>query len=255
MQYQEAVATEVIQADHRLEQEADRAGEALAKHRWHWTLDESNPDRVSFSAYARAVGRDPESIRKMVTGYVRYVESRDDPGIGQASLSLQDHVQLEGVKQADREIVEETAKGLGLAISNTRAHHKDDVSRVRDAVAEATEREPDITPERRREVARRTASNIAESRKVEREGRERLRERKSAQAVLIEGELAKARYGLIGALNYAREVDPSTFPADFLDQLHRSLGDIDALLKLLRSALGGAADIDWDAELAKLDVS
>jgi len=243
---------EVVETDRRLETEAERASDALAGLRWHWTLDEANLKRVSFSAYARAISRDESTVRTMASAYDRIVNIGDDLRSGR---TVQEEIQLQAVRQADRDIVEETAKGLGLAISTTRAQHKDDVSRVRDAVAEATEREPDITPDERREVARRTATNIAKSRQIERESREHLRERKSALAVMVEGELTKARYGLIGALNYAREIDQATFPAEFLDQIQRSLGDIDALVKLVRSAIGGAADIDWDAELEKLEVS
>jgi predicted nucleic acid-binding Zn-ribbon protein len=241
--------TEVVETDHRLETAAEKASDDLAKHRWHWTADEANPERVTFSQYARAVGRDPDTIRNMVVGYVGFL---DDQGTGR---TVQDHIQLAIVRESDREVIEETAKGLGLAVSTTRAQHKDDVSRVRDAVADATEQKPDITPDERRAVARRTATNIAKSRQIERESRQHLRERKSALAVMLEGELTKARYGLIGALNYAREIDQATFPGEFLEQIQRSLGDIDALVKLVRSAVGGAADIDWDAELEKLEVS
>jgi hypothetical protein len=241
----------VVKTDHELEQAADRASDALAKHRWHWTLDETNPERASFAEYARAIGRDERAVRVMAEAYARITATGDSLRFGR---TVQEEIQLQSVKQADREVVEETAKGLGISVSTTRQHHKDDVSRVRDAVAEATEREPDITPERRREVAQRTAGNIRKAREIDRKGREALRQRKSALVINIEGELSKARYGLIAALNYAKDVDPETFPEPFLAEMQRSLDDIEALLKLIRSALGGAAGIDWDAELRKLEV-
>jgi hypothetical protein len=59
----------VIATDRRLDENATRASEDLARHRWHWTLDESNPDRVSIRAYARNVGRSDLTIGAQVKGY------------------------------------------------------------------------------------------------------------------------------------------------------------------------------------------
>jgi hypothetical protein len=46
----------VATQDKRLQAEAKSAGEKLGQLRWHWTLDETNPERVTFRAYARSVG-------------------------------------------------------------------------------------------------------------------------------------------------------------------------------------------------------
>ena len=37
----ETLPQSVVEEDRRLESSAESASEALAKHRWHWTLDES----------------------------------------------------------------------------------------------------------------------------------------------------------------------------------------------------------------------
>jgi len=54
----------VIAQDHRLEKAAEDAGRKLCELRWHWTLDESNPKRVSLSQYARDVGRGRNTIHQ-----------------------------------------------------------------------------------------------------------------------------------------------------------------------------------------------
>jgi hypothetical protein len=60
----------VVEQDHKLEKTQENAGRKLCQHRWHWTLDESNPDQVSFSEYGRAVGRTHTTIRSYAHGYV-----------------------------------------------------------------------------------------------------------------------------------------------------------------------------------------
>ena len=55
------------------------ASEELARHRWHWTLDESNPDRVSFSEYAAGVGRHKSQIQSFARGYALKVASEGCP--------------------------------------------------------------------------------------------------------------------------------------------------------------------------------
>jgi len=99
---------EVVETDRRLETEAERASDALAGLRWHWTLDEANLKRVSFSAYARAISRDESTVRTMASAYDRIVNIGDDLRSGR---TVQEEIQLQAVRQADRDIVEETAKG------------------------------------------------------------------------------------------------------------------------------------------------
>ena len=49
--------------------------EKLAQLRWHWTLDESNPEAVTVSEYARQVGRSHTVIGYMANGYTKWVAS------------------------------------------------------------------------------------------------------------------------------------------------------------------------------------
>ncbi len=79
------LAAEVITTDHQLEQIADRASGQLARHRWHWTLDESNPARVSVGEYAKAVGRAYSTIRVMALGFESHSQNDD-------ASSLDEHI-------------------------------------------------------------------------------------------------------------------------------------------------------------------
>ena len=59
----------LLEHDGELEAANEEAQIALAYHRWHWTKDESNPERVSIEAYARQVGKHESDIRKYVHAY------------------------------------------------------------------------------------------------------------------------------------------------------------------------------------------
>lgn len=66
----------IVTAPWRFVTAANSSTEALAQHRWHWTLDESNPDRLrsdgergAISEYARRVGRSQSVIYAQAHGY------------------------------------------------------------------------------------------------------------------------------------------------------------------------------------------
>jgi len=62
--------------DRELSADADE----LMQLRWHWTLDESNPERVSFAEYAAAVGTDESKIAVDANGWAEYLKAnRDTP--------------------------------------------------------------------------------------------------------------------------------------------------------------------------------
>jgi hypothetical protein len=64
----------VIEADRRLESSANETSLALMEHRWHWTLDESNPDKVTISEYARQIGCSFTNIKRYAKGFVIFRE-------------------------------------------------------------------------------------------------------------------------------------------------------------------------------------
>jgi hypothetical protein len=74
-----SLPAQVIREDRQLEKARESTAETLMRHRWHWTLDESNPDRVSMREYARAVGRSFSTINADATGYALTQGDRDIP--------------------------------------------------------------------------------------------------------------------------------------------------------------------------------
>ena len=70
-----ALPQHVIEEDNRLEKET---AEKLGYLRWHWTLDESNPGRVTQVEYAKAVGVGRTTIQKYVAAYVEKMSDASD---------------------------------------------------------------------------------------------------------------------------------------------------------------------------------
>lgn len=131
-----SIPRSVVEMDHQLEAAHNRASEELAQHRWHWTLDESNPERVAVREYARAVGRNPSMILRYAKGYALFRERQQ--GGETAALTIQD-----AIRQADRSVenqqfAEAIAEGWGRPIAQVaRGTNRIEVYEV---VAEARDR-------------------------------------------------------------------------------------------------------------------
>src|SRR6516164_1842111 len=124
---------EVISQDADLESAIERDTAALAELRWHWTLNDSNPNRVTISEYARQVGRVKSTISTMVNGYAASLddktrstrrtrpesESRGSSSSGSGSgsgLSLSDHIGKARMNQETGAAAEAVARARGLSI-------------------------------------------------------------------------------------------------------------------------------------------
>lgn len=233
---------EVVADDHKLEQSASTASEALAKHRWHWTLDESNPDRVSFRAYARAVGRGETTIRNQVNGYTAWVRGSARAPLGE----MIERTKLSAEKEA---VVEAVAEANKVSFSEARKRYTPDVSRVRDAVEKAVERKPEMTAEEKTDYAKRTAETIARSKASEVTRRTERAKQRSAMYMRIDAKLAHARSDLQDVLNYGKDLGLSS---DETEDVKGALDKIKSFANLIDLALTGSMDVDWDAELAKI---
>jgi hypothetical protein len=236
----------VIDKDHELEGRHDRASEALAKHRWHWTLDESNPDRVSQSAYARAVGRSQGVISHYGRGWVIYQERLANSPAISSGFTIHDAIRLSGMKAEDQEFAEAIAEGSGRPVAqvargdNRHRFHET----VGQAKARAERRGTDAVDE-----ARRIAENQRRSQEMDRRERERRAQRHTARYVEIEGDLAAAQRRLTHALSVGKDVG---FDDEEMELIRDSIAKIRALLDLIDLRMAGSPGIDWDAELAKL---
>lgn len=247
---------QIAAEDQRLEQAEHRAGGQLAQHRWHWTLDEANPERTSFLAYARLVNRDEATIRRYANGWASYLTQQSSEVSSElaSNMSPADHIARQGYSEERRTAIQSVADAHGISFDYARQQYRDEIDRVQLAAQHEAESNPQAAPDQRQKVMERAAKNIVTSRSVARDSRERLGRSKPALAVLIDGELGKSRQALVAALNFARSGEIGTMPPELAGHLQKALDDIEALLQMVRTAIGGGpgANIDWDAELARL---
>lgn len=238
-----ALPQSAVKEDKRLESEASSASEHLARHRWHWTLNQDNPKRVSIREYARSVGRGETTVRGQVNGYAQWI---DAPGTGR---TLNEAIERAKMGAEKNELVEAVAEANQVGIQQARKVYSTDVSRVREAVERHVEKKPDITPEEKSHYTKKVAKTMARSRKAAEQRETQRAERRTARFMTIDGEIAQAVRCLNRALHEARF---GGLDSDAMEMLEASLDRLRALADLLRVAIAGSVDVDWDEELMKL---
>jgi predicted Rdx family selenoprotein len=239
---QNLLPAEAVAEDHRLDRSASKASEALAKHRWHWTLDESNPERVDFRAYGRAIGRPHSTVVQYARAYAAWVVDE----YSSTHSEWMQRVNLTAERQAATEAVAEANE---VTFQTARQNYAPDVSRVRDAVEQAVERKPDMTADDKAEYTKRTAQTIARSKAAE---AKRTKERAAQRSVMfmrIDAKLAHARRDLRDVLEFGRDLGLGD---DEIEDVKEALAKIKSFADLIDMALTGSMDVDWDAELAKI---
>jgi len=225
--------TEVFEEDARLENLASGATEALAKLRWHWTLDESNPERYTVSEYARRAGRSQKAVYAMAQGYNLTVI---DPGLDLPEASAR------AVVSAERaEVVEAVAEATGKTFQNVVKNNAQLASEVhRTARAQAERKGTSVSDE----IPRAAKTVVASQRAAKAEESAR---RKSPLAV--EGHLTN----VVLHLKYALRDSDREFTDDEREFLATDLERIRSLLTLVELRITGeTTNVDWDAELASL---
>lgn len=233
------LSTQAVETDHKLDERATKGMEALARHRWHWTLDESNPGRVSIRAYARAVGRSQRTVQAHVNAYASW-QGDDvhvvtfDEAVERAKVSAEKAAAIDALKDVS-----------GQTFQSERRRHADDVRTVRTLAEERAERRQTTVAEELPAAAQ----QVVKSRQAAKRDRDARKASGSLRYIEIEGKLAGAMRYLRDALNVADEV---TFSDEERDLLTETLGRVRALLSLVDMRLAGTTDVDWDAELAKI---
>ena len=235
-----SLTPDVVREDHALETAAERSQEALARHRWHWTLDETNADRVTFTAYAAAVERNIGVISVMANGYAAW---QQPDTVGRSLGECIRRANMSAERTAAVEAVAEAAGRSFTAIAVTEQRE------VRDVVTAARERAEQKGTTVQEEIPR-VVEWRAKGRASREAQKERATERSSLQYFAVRGDLAKARRALRSALD---EADGVTFDAEELDLLDDAITRTRGLLDLVALRITGATDVDWDAELAKLN--
>jgi hypothetical protein len=238
---QTVLPASVITEDRRLDGTAAKAQEVLARLRWHWTLDESNPKRVSFRDYAAAVGRDQKTIRMWATAWDRTNVAGDVP----RTRSLTDEFELAGLGERRRVAAEAIADATGMTASNIVAHHRDKIRETISAAEDAADRRGTSVDE---EIPR-VAQSHQRTREVAARGRSDRKARSSLRFIEMEGDFAAAKRRLVHALEVAKDVG---FDDEELTMLRNTIAQLTALLNLIDMRLGGMPNVDWDAEAAKL---
>lgn len=232
-----SIPPEVIETDHNLEQVADKASGQLAQHRWHWTLDESNPARVSIREYARQVGRSDTAIGFMARGYAA--------SLTDANRGLQQHIDRARMGGETAAAAEAISKARGFASARTATDNRpDEVRRVRETARQlAEERGTSIEEE-----APKVAEVIVRAEKAAAASEAERREHTDIRFFEMERYLISAKRELLRAVKLAPQVE---WDDEHKELLGDTLGNVKALLGLLDSAIAGISGTDWDAEFAK----
>jgi hypothetical protein len=240
---QVTLPAEVITTDRSLEQAAERTTGQLARHRWHWTLDETNPGRVSIREYARQVGRGYGAIHQQATGYAEALIRHDESD----AVKVQEHITRAGMGAESAAAAQAVAAARGTSLANAqRGRYADESRRVREIARQRAE-DRGTTVE---DEAPKVAEVIARHDDARRQEDADKAEHADIRFVEMEGYLARAKRELFRALKLAPAVP---WDDESRELLADTVGNVKTLLALIDTALSGqASGIDWDAELAKL---
>ena len=233
----QGLPSKVVTEDKRL----SKASAELAKLRWHWTLDESNPDRVSFREYGRQVGIHPKQISSGAKGYIAYTERvpRD------ALRSLSDEIKMAGIGDTRQLAAEAIADAEGTTVGNIISNHYSEIKKVIEEATDTAERRgttiEDEIPGKAEWAATSKAAETAQD--------ERKKASQSASFASLESKLTRAWTLLKGAAE----------DAEYAGMSDDELADLVALVQKTRSALEmidlkltGTTGVDWDGEAATL---
>lgn len=234
----------VIAEDVRLDSVAHRSSEDLARHRWHWTLDETNPQRVTFAEYARSVNRNADTITMQANGYRDWLAAQaTDPD---PSKGMNEYIQRSKMNVEKQAAIDAIASATGKTFNTVRKGGADAVRDVLSTARERVERGSDVTMD---EAIKRAAEDRARTERTNERLRQERAQRSGLRYVEIEGHVAAAMQRLRKALDAAEGVD---FTDEERELMTDSLGKLRAILNLIDIRVVGETDINWDAEFAKM---
>ena len=231
-----------VAEDARLEGAAERSVVDLAHHRWHWTLDESNPDRVTFTEYAAAIHRHRVTVAKQAKGYADWMLREGDSLRG----PLSEYVDRANISEERQAAIEAVAVATGTSFQVARQGRTEDVKSVLAVAREKVERgtAADMT-----EGIEKAGADLKRSITSEKKQGEDRKERHSLRYVAMEGHIANAMRRLREALAEAQDVP---FTDEERELIADSLAKLRAVLNLIDIRVTGTTTVDWDAELAKM---
>lgn len=244
-----ALPNTAILRDHKLEEAATTATDELMEHRWHWTLDESNPKRVSIREYARCIGRGETTIRADVNGWAAWLAEEAahvhvrTPG---KARTPNDHRELAKLGADKKHAVEALAKATGKSVSAVTSSHKRE--EVNSLIANAKDRAERRGTTVEHEIEQGAAWK-AKAEKAAAQERDEKKRKHTMRFIKIEGHIGSAMRYIRKALTEAEDVE---FTDDEREIMVDTLGKLRALLNLVDLRIAGTVDIDWDAEFQKI---
>ena len=228
----------VIDEDRRLNGQIESSSEALAQLRWHWTLNEDNPDRVPMREYARLVGSTYSSIARYARGYILFRDHAEVATVTEATLRAETHTEREAA-------IDAVAQSRGQAFTNVHANRRTEVNRVLTAARDRAERYGSTVEEE----APKVAAAVVRAEQADKTTKERRAQRLGLRFIEMEGLLDNAKRTLLRAVQLAHEIE---WGDEERELLHGSVTNIQALLKLIDMAFVEGTAVDWDAELARI---
>lgn len=227
-----------IALDRRLDKATESSTEELCQHRWHWTLDETNPKRVSIRQYALGVGRARTTVGPQVNGYAMWVG-------GGRERSLTECIERARHGAEKEAAIEAVAKASGQSYTNTRQRHGETVRTTRALAEERAQRRGTSVADEIDDAA----DHLVKSAKAIKNQKADRKSKLDARYIEIEGHIAAALRRLRDALEVARAIE---FDSEQVEILADSISKLRAVINLIDVQVTGTTDVDWDAELAKL---
>lgn len=123
----------VVKKDAELTSIRDKAQEELAQLRWHWTLDESNAERLSVRAYTKQVKGDRHTIQSYADGYSVWVAAARPQG------KLPEFIKRAKVSEERAAKIEAVAEATGLTFSNVETGKNEKAKRAMYAASHAVD--------------------------------------------------------------------------------------------------------------------
>lgn len=232
-----SLPTSAINEDHRLEKASERTSEELARHRWHWTLDESNPKRVGIKEYARAVGVQSGTVSKYAHGYSAY------EGCGYTT-PLVECIERAGMTAETEAVTEAVSKARGQTFAYTRRQRATEIRHVREEARERAEANGTSIEVEAPKVAR----AIVRREQAEVEATTQRRDKRGLAYLKLEHRLLSIRGDLLKAHQEAGENLNASEREALLDTINR-LRDV---LNLVYARIAGTKTLDWQHELDKI---
>lgn len=234
----ERLPSDVIEQDHTLEKSAEGAARDLILLRWHWTLDESNPDRVSIEEYARQVGRSQPGIwRDAQAGVLLDNGAVIQPNEARERATMGAETQ---------EAVAAVASAHGVSFGQARKEYRNEARAIRETARQRAEEKGTTTFDELPKVAAMHGRMVA----ADRTSREERRKNRTMRFIRMEAKLIKARRQLLGAL---QESDGVEFDAEERELLQDTITNVKKLLNLLDRAIADRYDQSWKSELRVLE--